>query len=140
LAKIQIISRAFEFDSFKSFVDDIPEAFSGIIIMNCWTVRIEETASIVTLRGTSFDVAVAVRFREQIRPLLDQYSQLVIDFASVEYADSCGLGVIASLVSAAKPGQFSVCGVSASLARSIQRLPKQFQPTHRKHLVLSRTG
>lgn len=71
----------------------------------------------------NIDASNFARFLSEVLPLLDDPQPLILDLASVQFADSSGLGVLCALAGRARADQLKFQGVSDRLSRILARVP-----------------
>ncbi len=85
--------------------------------------REQSGSTIVTVRGTNLDAAVAPLLRLSAESGLQIGTTLIIDLSTVEFADTSGIGVLCALSREAGPGAIAIVAVGLKLRRFLSRVP-----------------
>lgn len=72
---------------------------------------------VVTLPEMALDAASVGGFKEQMTPILEQQTQVVLDMTHVRFVDSAGLGCLLGSLRTLqqKKGELKVCGLSKAV-------------------------
>ena len=90
--------------------------------------REQSGSTLVTVRGTNLDAAVAPLLRLAAARGLGIGPTLIVDLTTVEFADTSGIGVLCVLSREAGPGAMALVGVSFRLRQILARIPPQRLP------------
>lgn len=69
--------------------------------------------AVLTIKGDVLDASNSKEFKQQIPPLLEGETQILLNMENLEFMDSSGCGALLSALRqvAAKGGDFKVCGM-----------------------------
>ncbi len=70
-------------------------------------------ALIIRIPGPSLDAHTSPEFKEEIKPLIDSSTQIVLDMSGLNFLDSSGLGAILTCLrrTTANGGKLALCGM-----------------------------
>lgn len=100
-----------------------------------WSIDIHDDGLLVAPTAANLDAAVASVFREEMLLLLDSGKSIVLDFGSVRFIDTSGLGALCAMAERAGPGQLRFEGMTERLARSLARAPS-LEPLWKKRFAV----
>jgi len=75
---------------------------------------VDKGIAVVGFSRDSLDASSSKAFKEDMKPVLDQYQRILLDLEDLQFVDSSGLGAMLSCLRAvhAKGGQLALCGMS----------------------------
>lgn len=115
-------------------------------------IRTRGDAVVVRVEEPRIDAAVAIRFKDQMRELVEGgEARVILDLSRVSFLDSSGLGAVVAVMKMLAPGQeLELAGLTPTVAKvfaltrmdsvftihpGVPDLPDQTAPGGRRHAV-----
>lgn len=96
--------------------------------------------AVVTLPGEHLDASNVKAFKQEIKPVLDEFNQVLFDLSQLQFVDSSGIGAILSCLRTldASNGDLKLCGVTKSVRTIFQlvRMHRVFEIFNTKEEAL----
>jgi anti-sigma B factor antagonist len=75
---------------------------------------VEKGIAVVGFTRDSLDASSSKVFKEDMKPVIDQYKRILLDLEDLQFVDSSGLGAMLSCLRAvhSNGGQMALCGMS----------------------------